>query len=83
MGASFRNIDEIIELAGCDLLTISPKLLDQLKRTEKPLNRKLNPLSSICNEDKLEITKEIFTYSDYLVDAMTSHIDRERQKKAS
>ena len=30
MGASFRNIDEIIELAGCDLLTISPKLLEQL-----------------------------------------------------
>ena len=34
MGASFRNIDEIVELAGCDLLTISPKLLDQLEKTD-------------------------------------------------
>ncbi len=50
MGASFRNIDEIIELAGCDLLTISPKLLDQLKCKEGQLVRKLdnsNPGSSI------------------------------------
>ena len=40
-----------------------------------------------ANPDKYETksfeTKEIFTYSDYLVDAMTAHIDRERQKKAS
>lgn len=43
MGASFRNIDEILELAGCDLLTISPKLLEELKKTEGPVLRKLNP----------------------------------------
>ena len=42
MGASFRNIEEIIELAGCDLLTISPALLEQLRRTEGELERKLN-----------------------------------------
>ena len=41
MGASFRNIGEICELAGCDLLTISPKLLDQLNSTEETLPRKL------------------------------------------
>ena len=34
MGASFRNIGEIIELAGCDLLTISPDLLAELQKTE-------------------------------------------------
>ena len=32
MGASFRNIGEIEELAGCDLLTIAPKLLDELQK---------------------------------------------------
>ena len=43
MGASFRNIDEIKELAGCDLLTISPKLLEPLSKTEDDLPRKLCP----------------------------------------
>ena len=43
MGASFRNIDEIKELAGCDLLTISPKLLEPLSKTEGDLPRKLSP----------------------------------------
>ena len=42
MGASFRNIDEIIELAGCDLLTISPTLLHELQSTEGTLVTKLN-----------------------------------------
>ncbi|MDS3861914.1 transaldolase [Thermosynechococcaceae cyanobacterium BACA0444] len=42
MGASFRNIGEITELAGCDLLTISPALLAQLKSTEAELPRKLD-----------------------------------------
>jgi transaldolase len=43
MGASFRNIGEIVELAGCDLLTISPDLLAELKKTEGKLERKLSP----------------------------------------
>ena len=43
MGASFRNLDEIIELAGCDLLTIAPKLLAQLRDGEGTLERKLDP----------------------------------------
>lgn len=42
MGASFRNIGEIIELAGCDLLTISPKLLEELQATEGKLVTKLS-----------------------------------------
>lgn len=43
MGASFRNIGEIQELAGCDLLTISPKLLGELDSTQGDLPRKLDP----------------------------------------
>lgn len=42
MGASFRNIGEICELAGCDLLTISPKLLQELEQTEGVLEKKLD-----------------------------------------
>lgn len=43
MGASFRNTGEIIELAGCDRLTISPALLEELAQTNIPLVRKLSP----------------------------------------
>lgn len=43
MGASFRNVGEITELAGCDLLTISPNFLQELSDTEAPLERKLHP----------------------------------------
>ncbi|MBL4846576.1 MAG: transaldolase [Planctomycetes bacterium] len=43
MGASFRNVGEICELAGCDLLTISPKLLTVLRETEQDLPRRLDP----------------------------------------
>ena len=46
MGASFRNIGEIRELAGCDLLTISPKLLAELESTQAELPRKLSPEAS-------------------------------------
>ena len=43
MGASFRNVGEIQELAGCDLLTISPQLLGELQNSTAPLPRKLSP----------------------------------------
>jgi len=43
MGASFRNVGEIQELAGCDLLTISPNLLAELQKSTVPLTRKLSP----------------------------------------
>jgi transaldolase len=46
MGASFRNMDEIIELAGCDALTISPSLLKILENTEGVLAKKLIPETS-------------------------------------
>ena len=44
MGASFRNLGEITELAGCDLLTISPALLGELQVTIGELPRKLNQI---------------------------------------
>jgi transaldolase len=53
MGASFRNIGEIKELAGCDLLTIAPKLLTELENAEGTLVRKLDP----ANVQKLDIQK--------------------------
>src|SRR5271168_1039420 len=43
MGASFRNVNQIVRLAGCDLLTISPDLLDQLEQTEGVVDRALDP----------------------------------------
>lgn len=46
MGASFRNADEIIELAGCDLLTISPSLLEELSKSQGAISRKLDPAKS-------------------------------------
>lgn len=43
MGASFRNKEEILELAGCDLLTISPQFLSELSQSDAPVERKLDP----------------------------------------
>ncbi len=61
MGASFRNIGEICELAGCDLLTISPKLLDQLNSTEESLPRKLDPEAAAKMEiEKIAMDKATF-----------------------
>jgi transaldolase len=61
MGASFRNIGEIEELAGCDLLTISPKLLAELEATEKELTRKLDPgKAATMDIEKLSIDKATF-----------------------
>jgi transaldolase len=46
MGASFRSKGEVLELAGCDLLTISPELLGELKKSNDPVQRKLSPQTS-------------------------------------
>ena len=53
MGASFRNLGEITELAGCDLLTISPQFLAELESTQGDLPRKLDP----ANARSLQIEK--------------------------
>ncbi len=61
MGASFRNIGEIEQLAGCDLLTISPQLLGELNSTEADLPRKLDPeAAKSLNIEKLSIDHDTF-----------------------
>jgi transaldolase len=61
MGASFRNIGEITELAGCDLLTIAPKLLAELDSKEGDLPRKLDPAKAASMDiEKLTIDKATF-----------------------
>jgi transaldolase len=61
MGASFRNIGEIQELAGCDLLTIAPKLLEELKETQGDLPRKLDPKNApSLNIEKIPMDEAIF-----------------------
>ena len=60
MGASFRNLDEITELAGCDLLTISPKLLDQLRQSDAVLNRKLDASHPVSAEEQIHVDRERF-----------------------
>lgn len=62
MGASFRNLDEITELAGCDLLTISPALLGELRSKIAPLPRKLEPSQSLnMNLEKVNMDYDTFT----------------------
>jgi transaldolase len=60
MGASFRNIDEIIELAGCDLLTISPALMEQLRSKDGELIRKLNVAAPGPSDEKIHVDKALF-----------------------
>jgi transaldolase len=61
MGASFRNTGEIIELAGCDLLTIAPKLLEELQTTEGTLERKLDPVKAAKDPiEKIVVDKATF-----------------------
>lgn len=63
MGASFRNVGEIIELAGCDLLTISPNLLGELQSSTAPIQRKLSPeLAKASLAQKLALDEKTFRY---------------------
>ncbi len=63
MGASFRNVDEILELAGCDLLTISPQFLDELSKSEGTLTRRLNASESSGMEiPRMDITEKSFRF---------------------
>ncbi|MDD2761922.1 MAG: transaldolase [Methylomonas sp.] len=61
MGASFRNIGEITELAGCDLLTIAPSLLAELQSVEGELPRKLDPAKAGASAiEKITVDKATF-----------------------
>ncbi len=63
MGASFRNVNQIVRLAGCDLLTISPELLDQLEKTEGALDRKLDPVKArAVTEGRLHLDEKTFRW---------------------
>ena len=61
MGASFRNLGELTELAGCDLLTIAPNFLEDLRNTVAPLPRKLSPeLAKSMDIPKIPMSREVF-----------------------
>jgi transaldolase len=61
MGASFRNVGEITELAGSDLLTIAPSLLDELQNTQGELPRKLNvDAAKASAAEKINVDKATF-----------------------
>lgn len=61
MGASFRNLGEIKSLAGCDLLTISPKFLEELDSTEGELKRALDPeKAKSMNIERIPMDKDTF-----------------------
>jgi transaldolase len=63
MGASFRNVEEILELAGCDLLTVSPQLLAELKKSSAPVQRKLSPqLAAASDLQKIELDEKKFRW---------------------
>jgi transaldolase len=63
MGASFRNTGEILQLAGCDLLTISPDLLEELRESEEPVEEKLSEEGAL-NEpiERIEVDEESFRW---------------------
>ena len=61
MGASFRNTSQILELAGCDLLTISPELLQRLAESDEGIERKLSPqLAQSLDLDKITLDEISF-----------------------
>jgi transaldolase len=63
MGASFRNVGQILELVGCDLLTISPELMEQLSESTEPVAQKLSPEKvQSARIDKLELDEKKFRY---------------------
>ena len=63
MGASFRNVGQILELAGCDLLTISPDLLEKLAASSEPVERKLDPeKAKSASVERLELDEKKFRY---------------------
>ena len=62
MGASFRNTSQILELAGCDLLTIAPDLLQKLADTAAPVERKLGGDAPGAKIDKVSIDEKTFRF---------------------
>lgn len=64
MAASFRNLSQIQHLAGCDLLTISPELLSELKECNFPLSRAINPdVADQMQIKKINVTESEFRFA--------------------
>ena len=63
MGASFRNTGQILELVGCDCLTISPELMEELAKSNQPVERKLAPeKAKSANIEKLQLDEKKFRW---------------------
>ncbi len=63
MGASFRNVGELLGLAGCDLLTIAPALLEELRNSEEQVVQKLSAeTASESNEEKIDMNEKTFRW---------------------
>ena len=63
MGASFRNTGQILELVGCDCLTISPELMEELAKSNEPVERKLTPeKAKSANIEKLRLNEKTFRW---------------------
>lgn len=77
MGASFRSTAQILALAGCDLLTISPNLLDELSQMQQPVNRQLSPQATNSdhndNMEKIILSQADFDKA-YQADAVTQSL---------
>ena len=83
MGASFRNAGQIRELAGCDLLTISPGLLEELQNSTDPLERKLDPeLAKSSDIESIDLDEKSFRYL-FNDDAMATEKTAEGIRKFS
>ncbi|PAW78929.1 MAG: transaldolase [Verrucomicrobia bacterium Tous-C9LFEB] len=83
MGASFRNTGEITELAGCDLLTISPNLLAELQKSSEPLTRKLDPVAAAkLDLKKVSLDEKTFRF-ELNEDAMATEKTAEGIRKFS
>ncbi|MGZ5779918.1 MAG: transaldolase, partial [Burkholderiaceae bacterium] len=67
MGASFRNTSQITELAGCDLLTISPELLQKLAEANTPITRKLS-IEAAQSSDAVKLTLDEKSFRSMLND---------------
>jgi transaldolase len=64
MGASFRNTNQIIQLAGSDLLTISPNLLEELSKSYDPMERKLSADAAKSSaEEKISLDEKAFRFA--------------------
>lgn len=64
MGASFRNVAEILELAGCDLLTISPNLLEEMQKTPGTVVRKLDATAARSSAlEKITLDEKAFRWA--------------------